>query len=93
MQSGVFAWSFLFAAEDPSVSIDLFMAQRDDDEFRHVIDSNGNDGISKTPAYNHICTCLMVDSFRIFREETLIRCNQATCQGYSHLTAMRMAVK
>ena len=65
--------------------------QRNNDNFRSVIDPQRNDTVAYSPANDHGGVIFSENACIIFWEETLIRSNQASNEWQAELSAVCMA--
>jgi len=61
-----------------SLPVLLFRLEFDQYDFRAIVDTEGEQAISNTAAYDHLCIAIGKESGIIFWEESLVRCKQAS---------------
>ena len=69
----------------------LFALEFNNNNFRPVIEPNGDNTVADTPAHYHGRIVFGVLPGIIFREKALIRRNNSSNKGQSELPAMRMS--
>ena len=85
--------SILILQKNQLFSILLGIFKLCDDDFRAIVEPEGDDTVTNAPAHDHLRAALGKQTGIVLREQTLIGCKQTACEGQTELAAVGVSAE